>query len=128
MPGFFSCTYGELPHTVYGSISKTDCGIVLQIYGGTQEHVGSVVISTPGPASWNPDRLYATSSVHNLPSHKDEVIAREAAEKAALIFNVPVVCVAGLHIDSAAKTDIDALVHNAGAVLSQLLESQPRED
>ena len=123
MPGFSSCTYGVWPHIVYGSISKTDCGVVLQIYGGTHEHVGCVVTSIPGPASWNPDRLYATSSVYNLLSHKDEVVAREAAEKAALVLNVPVVCIAGLHVDSATESDIAALVQNAGTVLAQLLET-----
>lgn len=124
MPEFFSYTYGEEPHIVNGSITKTESGAVLQIYGGTHEHIGSVIVSQAGPASWNADRLYATSSVVNLPSHRDETVAREAAERAALCLRVPIVCIAGLHIDSATENDIAVLVNNAKVVVSKLLEFQ----
>jgi hypothetical protein len=118
---FFECSAGEEPTAVRGMMTCTDNGFVLQLYGGTHEHVGSVTVSTTAATIRNPERKRATSSVINLPPHMDELVARPAAERLALLFDAPVVCIAGLHIDNATQEEIETMVKNAEAVVEKLI-------
>ena len=101
----------------------TDNGLVLQLYGGTFEHVGSVVVSVPVATLRDPEKTRATSSIINLPPHMDELVARPAAERLALLFNTPVVCIAGLHVDNATKEEITSMIKNAESVVDNLVNN-----
>ena len=105
---------------MHGILTKTDNGLVVQLYGGTFEHVGSVTVSTTAATIPDPTRKRSVSSVINLPPHKDELVARPAAERLALLFDTPVVCVAGLHVDNATQEEIEAMVKNAETVVDKL--------
>ena len=117
---FFECSAGDEPVAVHGMLTKTDGGLVVQLYGGTFEHVGSIAVSTTAATIRDPERKRSVSSVINLPPHKDELVARPASERLALLFDTPVVCVAGLHVDNATREEIEAMVKNAEAVVDKL--------
>lgn len=85
--------------------------VLLTLTGGTHPHVGSVVMSEPRP-SLTGEGLSATSSVINRIGHKDEAVAREAAERLAARLNTPVCAVCGIHYDTA-----------HGALLTEILEA-----
>ena len=112
---------GEKPTAVNGILTQTANGYVLQLYGGTQEHVGSIVVSTPAQTLRDSSRKRAVSSIINLPPHKDELVARPAAERLSLLLDSPVVCTAGLHIDNATKDEIETMVNNAEMVVEKLI-------
>ena len=121
MAGLYQYSAGEAPTAVHGILTLTDNGIVLQLYGGTHEHVGSVVVSTPAATIRDPGKIRATSSMINLPPHMDDLVARPAAERLAMLFMTSVVCVAGLHVDDATKAEIEEMVKNAETVVEQLV-------
>lgn len=114
---------GEGVLAVAGSLTLTAGGGVLQLYGGTREHVGSVTVSAPRPSLTGGGRTSVTSSVINLPSHKEELVGRPAAEKLAVELDMPIVCVAGIHVDGATAEELHTLAKNAEDAVELLLDA-----
>jgi hypothetical protein len=97
--------------------------LVVAIWGGTAPHVGAVALALPRPSLRDPNVTSATSSVLTLLGHKDDTVAREAAERLAAARNCPVVVTAGLHVDGATEADLAALVANARACVEQIVQA-----
>ena len=53
--------------------------LLLCLSGGTRPHLGCVVMASPRPSLADPEKRSATSSVLNLPGHKDEALCRALA-------------------------------------------------
>ena len=123
MAEFFEASAGAGELAVAGMLTLTGGGCVLQLYGGTHEHVGSVTVSIPRPSLADKERTSVTSSVINLLSHKDEVVSRPAAEMLAIALDRPVVCVAGIHVDGASSEDVAILVRHSEEVVRGLASS-----
>jgi len=122
MAQFFEASAGAGKLAVTGTLTITDGGGVLQLYGGTHEHVGSVTVSVPRPSLADNDRTSVTSSVINLPSHKEEFLGRPAAEMLAVALEKPVVCVAGIHIDGATDDELKLMAKYSEEVIRMLME------
>jgi hypothetical protein len=86
-------------------------GIILIVGGGEVSHIGSIVFTESGKKS----------KIIKIPGHKEEKIARDFAEKICLKKKVPILCVCGMHINSATKKDIKILVSNAKTLLKKYL-------
>ena len=119
----FEANAGDGKLAVVGSLTLNDGGGVLQLYGGTSEHVGSVTVSVPRPSLMDRNRTSVTSSVINLPSHKEEMVGRPAAEMLAVALDRPVVCVAGIHVDEATDEDLMLLTKHCEEVVRILMRS-----
>jgi len=102
---------GKGKYKVWLKEEVLDNGIILILCGGEVSHIGSIVLSEPGKKS----------KIINIPKHKEKEIAREFAEKVCLKKKVPVLCVCGMHINSATKKDIKILVSNAKTLLKKYL-------
>jgi hypothetical protein len=120
---YFEHIVGEGRGAVFGSLTKTPGGLVAQFYGGSFEHVGSVVLSIPVAPEGKLPITTPTSSVLNLPSHKDEAVARPAAERLAATSGLPTVCIAGLHIDNATSDEIEILMKNTQDCVDKLIQT-----
>lgn len=98
-------------------------GLVVTVFGGDHPHVGATVVATPRPSLSDPGKLSTTSTVVPLLGHKDDVLARPVAEALAARLGVPVVVVAGLHVENASGADlaaVDSIVHE---LVERLLRS-----
>ncbi|MBN1227398.1 MAG: hypothetical protein JXA79_10430, partial [Deltaproteobacteria bacterium] len=64
--------------------------LLVSIFGGQRPHIGAVAVALPRPSLKDPKVRSATASVFCYPGHKEDVIAKEAAERlsAALDTNV----------------------------------------
>lgn len=82
------------------SVEQLGAHLVVCVSGGDAPHIGSVVLSTPRPSLTGEGRS-ATSSVLNLPGHKDEVVARQLGETLAAKLDTIVCCICGIHVDDA---------------------------
>jgi len=122
MAQFFEASAGEGKLAVIGTLTLTGGGGVLQLYGGTHEHVGSVIVSVPRPSLLDESRTSVTSSVINLPSHKEELVGRPAAELLAVALDLPIVCVAGIHVDGAADEELELLAKHSEEVVRLLAQ------
>ena len=127
MAEFFEARAGYGKLAVSGMLTLTSSGGVLQLYGGTHEHVGSVTVSIPRPSLMDSDRTSVTSSVINLPSHKEELVGRPAAERLAIALDQPVVCVAGIHVDGATSDELSILTEHSDAVVRILMQKIERK-
>ena len=117
----FKANAGEGKLAVTGILTLTQ-DAVLQLYGGTLEHVGSITVSIPRPSLLDSSRTSVTSSVINLPSHREELVGRPAAEMLAVALERPVVCVAGIYVDDATDDELKQLTENSGAVVRLLIK------
>ena len=118
----FEASAGDGKLAVAGILTITDGGCVLQIYGGTREHVGSVIVSVPRPSLIDKDRTSVTSSVINLPSHQEELVGRPASELLAVALGRPVVCVAGIHVDEATNDERELLTKYSEDIVRLLMQ------
>jgi len=105
-------TAGEGRYRVELLVTVTKDGLVAQLFGGERPHVGAVAISLPRPGLSDNTRISCNTTVVPLLGHKDDEVARPAAEEIAVAFGKPVVVVAGIHVDNAGPEDIKRLVKN----------------
>ena len=112
---------GEGRYQVMGVVNYCGRGVSFTIFGGEQPHIGSVVLSTPRPSLVNEKITSVTSSVLNVVGHKDEEVARFAAENAARRLNVVTVAAAGIHVEKAKPEELTILMKNATEVVDGLL-------
>lgn len=84
--------------------------VLIAVHGGDKPHIGGTVLSVPRPSLKNDGGAGVTSSVINITGHKDEAILRMLAERAALKWNVNVVCIGGFHMDHISQADIQEVL------------------
>lgn len=116
-------SFGEGKYRVQISTIMTAQGIIVLMFGGEEPHVGSVAIAIPRPSLRDPTRISSTASVYTLVGHKDDEVAKPAAEKLARELNDVVVVIAGIHIEDAAEEEIKILMDNSHKVIEKLLET-----
>ncbi len=104
---------GTGKHKVDLVITPVGRDLLAVIFGGDQPHVGAVAVAIPRPSLKDAGRLSSTSSVITLTAHKDDQVAKMAAETLARKLNKVTVVSAGMHIDNASEADIRKLVRNA---------------
>jgi len=99
----------------------TKDGILTIIFGGEKPHIGAVALAMPRPSLRDHRKTSATTSVLTVIGHKDDEIAKPAAEFVAKKFKVPTVVVAGVHVDKATEQDVKTLFTNAMKTVSQIV-------
>ena len=108
------------------SLEQLGAHLVICISGGDAPHIGSVVLSTPRP-SLTGAGTSATSSVLNLPGHKDEAVARQVSEALAATLDTTVCCICGIHVDDATPEAV-ASCATLGQELADFLIANLSED
>ena len=95
----------------------------IQIYlgGGALPHIGSVAISQPRPSLKDPDQNSCTTSVINLPGHKDDRPAVLFAEGFCKKYSCLTVVSAGIHINDATQEQLEKIMSLAGKLLEKSL-------
>jgi len=110
-------TYGKGRYAVFGCLNLLGSDAVLLIGGGEKPHAGCIVICEPDEANGG-----VTTSVYTFTAHREEVVARPIAEALCRLTGAKVVCVCGIHVDNATKSDIDLLVENTHKLGRMILE------
>jgi hypothetical protein len=95
--------------TLRADLIVHDNGDLTIVVGGGSDHAGAVALALPRPSLADPDKQSATSSVLTAPGHKDDLPAREVAEKVAAATGCNVVAVAGIHYDDLEPADLQIL-------------------
>lgn len=104
-------------------VTVTGNGLVVQLMGGEEPHVGAVVLSIPRPSLAMPGMLSCNSFVLPLMGHKDDEIAKPVAEKIAVNYGRAVVVIAGIHVENATSEDIGRLTENCWKAVHLLFEN-----
>lgn len=98
----------------------------MAIWGGTRPHIGAVALAQARARLADPNRPASTSSVFTLLGHKDDIVARAAADRLAAALGRTVVVSAGLHVDQATPDDLQALTRAAEECVEDLLRQTLR--
>ena len=93
------------------------------LIGGEKHHVGAIALGVPGYI--DEDRSRPTVSVSSLcvTGHKDDELARMAAEELVKNLAARVVVVVGIHLDKATPKEISSIC-NAAMTCCKKLEEQ----
>lgn len=107
----------EITYTLFA----VGADLVLVVEGG-RAHIGSVVLAAPRESLRGDGTPSATSSVLNLPAHKDEVLLRPLAERLSALSGRAACALGGVHLE---PFDEDAL-REVTALNGRAMEEAPR--
>jgi hypothetical protein len=96
--------------------------LLVYIWGGEAPHIGAVAMATPRPSLADPDVTSATASVFAYVGHKEDDLAKGAAEALASALDTRVVVTAGIHWDDLDQEAINTIVANSKELVGLLIK------
>jgi len=96
--------------------------LLVAISGGERPHIGAVAMAQPRPSLKDPAVTSATASVFCYVGHKEDDLAKHAAEKLAASLNTRVVVTAGIHWDDLSEEGIRKVIRNNRNLLDLIVE------
>jgi len=96
--------------------------VLVAIWGGEKPHIGAVAVALPRPSLKDPDVTSASASVICLVGHKEDELAKAAAEILAAALNTQVVVTAGIHWDDLDAQGIQQIIQNSNVLVDKILE------
>ncbi len=91
------------------------------IFGGERDHIGAVACGIPTLIHGNPDRPTVSLSSFCVPGHKDDVLARKAADMLARALSQVVAVTVGIHVEQADQEDLRILCEYSLEACQRLL-------
>ena len=95
--------------------------LAIALCGGERPHIGAVAVAEPHPALNDPARASATASTIARLGHKEDVLARDLANRIAAATGRVVALACGIHYDDLRPEEIDAVTAVAGRLADRLL-------
>ena len=96
--------------------------LLVAIWGGEVPHIGAVAVAQPRPSLKDPDLTSATASVICYLGHKEDELAKAAAEIISAALNTRVVVTAGIHWDNLDQDGMDTILKNSKTLVEMILE------
>lgn len=96
--------------------------LLVAISGGQKPHIGAVAVAEPRPSLKDPKVRSATASVFCYVGHKEDDLAKRAAEKLAASFNTRVVVTAGIHWDHLTEEGIGKVMQNSRRLVDLIID------
>lgn len=101
--------------------------ILVYIWGGERPHIGAVAAAQPRPSLADPHKTSATASVISYVGHKEDAVAKKAAEAIAARFNTNAVVTAGIHWDDLPADGIRIVMERCREITVGLIEALERK-
>jgi hypothetical protein len=102
--------------------------LLVAIWGGDRHHIGAVAVAQPRPSLKNRGVRSATASVFCYVGHKDDVIAKEAAEKISSALNTNVTVTAGVHWENFDEMRMKNVMDNSRQLIEMIIEKIARQE
>ena len=96
--------------------------LLVAIWGGEKPHIGAVAVAQPRPSLKDPEVTSASASVICFVGHKEDELAKAAAEILAAALNTPAVVTAGIHWDNLDPKGIRHIIQNSEILVEMILE------
>ena len=103
-------------------VRKIGEDLLVAIWGGERPHIGAIAVAQPRPSLKDPMLRSATASVFCYPGHKDDVVAKDAAEKISSALNTNVTVTAGMHWEGIDEAGIEAVIANSRDLVKMIIE------
>jgi hypothetical protein len=118
----FTIKTKEEAYRLEASVKEIGEDILVAIWGGERPHIGAVAVAQPRPSLRDKREISATASVFCYVGHKDDVIAKEAAEKVSAALNRNVTVTVGIHWDNIDEPGISAIIENSRQLVEMIIE------
>ena len=104
------------------SVRMIGSDLLVAIWGGEKPHIGAVAVAQPRPSLKDPAVTSSSASVICLVGHKEDELAKAAAEILAAALKTQVVVTAGIHWDNLSPEAIQRVVRNSEFLVDMILE------
>jgi hypothetical protein len=117
----FTIQTNEGEYDLSAQVRLIGADILVAIWGGEKPHIGAVAAAQSHPRLKDPKVTSSTASVFCYLGHKEDALAKSAAEKLAVTFDTKVVVTAGIHWDNLSKEGIAKINQNSEALVKLVL-------
>ncbi len=104
------------------SVRRIGEDLLVAIWGGEKPHIGAIAMAQPRPSLKDPAVTSATASVFCYVGHKEDQLAKTAAEVLAAAFEARVVVTAGIHWDNLEADEIQQVIANSEKLVAAILK------
>jgi hypothetical protein len=118
----FTIKTKEKAYRLEASVKEIGKDLLIAIWGGDRPHIGAVAVAQPRASLRDQSVRSATASVFCYVGHKDDVIAKEAAERLSAVLNRNVTVTVGIHWDDIQEAGIKTVVANSRQLVSMIIE------
>ena len=123
----FTINTSEGEYDITASVRRIGPDILVAIWGGERPHIGAVAMAQPRPSLKDPEVTSATASVFAYVGHKEDDLAKTAAEILAATLKTNVVVAAGIHWDNLPADGIRKIIKNSEVIVEMILEKISEE-
>ena len=95
--------------------------LLVAVWGGEKPHIGAVAAAHPRPSLRDPNVTSSSASVICYSGHKEDVLAKNAAETLAAAFNTRAVVTAGIHWDNLSQEGLREIKRNGDTIVDLVL-------
>ena len=117
----FTINTSEGEYDLSASVRRIGPDILVAIWGGEKPHIGAVAMAQPRPSLKDPEVTSATASVFAYVGHKEDELAKAAAQILAATLKTNVVVAAGIHWDNLPPEGIQKVVENSEVLVEMIL-------
>ena len=117
----FRITTDKEVYNLEAFVKEIGQDLLVAIWGG-KPHIGAVAVAQPRPSLKNQSLRSATASVFCYPGHKDDIVAKEAAEKISSALNTNVTVTTGIHWDDIDEEGIKAVIKNSRQLVTMIIK------
>ena len=118
----FTVQTEEDAYNLSASVRLIGEDVLVAIWGGEKPHIGAVAVAQPRPSLKDPAVTSSSASVICLVGHKEDELAKAAAEILAAALKTQVVVTAGIHWDNLTPEAIQRVVRNSQILVDKILE------
>ena len=118
----FTLQTEEDAYNLSASVRLIGEDVLVAIWGGEKPHIGAVAVAQPRPSLRDPAVTSSSASVICLVGHKEDELAKAAAEILAAALETQVVVTAGIHWDNLAPEAIRQVVENSEILVDMILQ------
>ncbi len=118
----FTIDTSEGAYDISASVRRIGPDILVAIWGGEKPHIVAVAMAQPRPSLKDPEVTSATASVFAYVGHKEDELAKAAAEILAATLKTNVVVAAGIHWDNLTPEAIQRVIKNSEVLVEMILE------
>ena len=118
----FTINTNEGEYDISASVRQIGQDLLVAIWGGEKPHIGAVAMAQPRPSLKDPEVTSSTASVFAYVGHKEEELAKAAAEILSATLETNVVVSAGIHWDNLSPEGIQRVIENSNILVEMILE------
>ncbi len=118
----FTVTTDQGSYDLSAAVKRIGNDLLVAVWGGEKPHIGAVAAAQSRPSLRDPAVTSSTASVFCYVGHKEDELAKAAAEVLAASLKTRVVVTAGIHWDNLSPEGIRQVVNNSEVLVDLILD------